>query len=727
MIPWYGISNLLIGITSLGISLFVFLKGPKTKTNRIWTILTISIAIYGFGAYMVSLSKDVQSAFFWWQAAYLGIIMIPVLFMHFVCSFLDIKRPLLLKIIYSIGFVLLILNIFRRDLFMGNVSLFFADSRIFKSGYWAYPPSPILVFFIIFFFMGLALWSHIELIRGYKRADFIKRYQIKYFLLGTVSGFIGGGTSFLPCLNIHLYPVLNILVVIYPLVTSYAIIKYRLMDVSITITRTGIFIAVYTFVLGLPFVLVALGKDWLVSVLGLNWWIGPLVLMAALATGGPFVYIYFQKRAEAILLRVQRNYQEILKQTAMGMTRIRSPKKLLNLIVDSITDTVHISHSAIYLFDTKTEQFVLKAGRNLKSDQPELIDKKNTLVTWLMSQRAPLVYEEIKRKCEDEANPVFKDLEQQLRFLNATVVVASFLEDKMLDIIMLGDKELGKIYTSEDLNIFSVLASQAALAIENALLYENIEEEVRQRGKQLVEVQKQLVQAEKLATVGTLAGGVAHEINNPLTAILTNAQMLLADKKSFSQDSKESLELIEEATQRCRTIVQKLMAYAKKPLESAGVSEVDLLNVGRKAISFLSYQFEHENIKIITKAKEDSYLVNGNQNELEQVFTNILLNARDAIIKIKKSGTINITILKTDDWVKAEIKDDGIGIPNNIVNKIFDPFFTTKEVGKGLGLGLSICQAIIEKHNGLISVSSELNKGSVFTVQLPKAKQAAKV
>jgi C4-dicarboxylate-specific signal transduction histidine kinase len=297
--------------------------------------------------------------------------------------------------------------------------------------------------------------------------------------------------------------------------------------------------------------------------------------------------------------------------------------------------------------------------------------------------------------------------------------VPCFLEDTLLNIIVLGEKLSGRLYSQEDLDNFSILASEAALATENALLYGKIENEVKERTNELVYTQKQLVQAEKLATVGTLAGGVAHEINNPLTAILTNVQMLL----STGELDKESLEMIEEATKRCKTIVQKLMTYAKKPLESTMVYKINLLEIIGNVVGFLRYQLEQENIKIVVNASQDNYLVMGNHNELEQVLTNIILNAKDAIKQIKKSGIEKITLSQNEDSVNVEIKDEGKGIPKEIIPRIFDPFFTTKEVGKGLGLGLSICQAIIDKHNGKITVQSEPNKGSVFTVQLPRIKE----
>jgi len=294
-----------------------------------------------------------------------------------------------------------------------------------------------------------------------------------------------------------------------------------------------------------------------------------------------------------------------------------------------------------------------------------------------------------------------------------------------LGVINLGKKANLRHYTALDFQFLTALKNQSTIALSNSLLYENIEEQVRQRTKELVDIQRQLIQAEKLASVGILAGGVAHEINNPLTAILTNIQMLLASRDG--QFDRESLELIEEATKRCRTIVQKLMSYAKKPLETAQVSEVDLANVIKNVISFVGYQLEQENIKMSTEAKEDSYLVMGNQNELEQVVTNMILNARDAIRHVKKSGEIHISLIKKGDKISIAIKDNGVGIPKELLSKIFDPFFTTKDVGKGTGLGLSICQSIVAKHNGVISVQSEPNKGSTFIVQFPKAEVVSKV
>ena len=720
---FFAFSSILVAISNFSMASLVYFKGRTKKPNIAWAIFLLAASLWGIGSYKATTTLNETDVILWMRITYIGIILIPTFFYQFVYMFLGIQRKKIIVTLYVISIFFILINFISKSLFLGELGI------IFSSFYWVISPGP-LWFLFLFYYCGLIAYSEYRLFKGYRVSTGPKRNQIRYVFLATLLGFVSGATCYLPCFGIKFYPGLgNIGVSLYCIPLAYAIVKYRVMDIKVAITRTGIFVAVYTLVLGVPFAIVVWFKDKIIETFGTSWWILPLGLMAGLATFGPFIYIYLNRKAEQGLLREQHRYQEILKQFAREMTRIHNFKKLLNLIVYTVTKSVRISHSAIYLLDTESEGFILQAARNLKKGQTNLINKTSSLTSYLNDHAESLVYEETRQKVQEGVTPIFKELEKEMLSLNATVVVPSFLDDKLLALLILGDKRSGKIYTSEDLRIFSVLASQASLAIESALLYKNIEEKVAQRTKELVDVQKQLIHAEKLATVGTLAGGVAHEINNPLTAILTNAQMLLASTNDTPdiESARESIKLIEEATKRCRTIVKKLMTYAKKPLETTEISKVDLLNVLKNVISFVGYQLEQENIKIITEAKEDTYLVMGNANELEQVVTNIIINAKDAIKQAKKAGAIHISFSKTEDWIKIAIKDEGSGIPKEVIPKLFDPFFTTKEVGRGLGLGLSICQSIIEKNNGLISVQSEPNSGSTFTIQLPRLKQNSTV
>ena len=245
----------------------------------------------------------------------------------------------------------------------------------------------------------------------------------------------------------------------------------------------------------------------------------------------------------------------------------------------------------------------------------------------------------------------------------------------------------------------------------------NVELELRvgDRTRELVKTQDQLIQAEKLATLGTLAGGVAHEINNPLTAVLTNAQIL---KMTANEDDKESLDLIEEGAKRCQVIVQKLMKYARKTVEETPHKDVDLRDVVKGTCALLGFQFQQENIEVKMMLGEVPP-VKGIVGELDQVLTNLLVNARDAIHAAKVKGKITVETRETPGAAELVVTDNGIGIPKENQKKIFDPFFTTKDVGSGTGLGLAVSFAILKRHNATISVDSKPGKGTAFTVKFP--------
>ena len=705
------VSSILISVSCLLIGIFVIIKDRKALVNRTWFLLCLSTAIWALGYAEVQLSPDKFTALFWGRYfLYSGAIFIPVFYLHFILSFLNVKRTKLLLASYIFAVILLYLDITTPFLIKDIV-----PKLQFK--YYADPGS--LYFLFLLFFASCIFYSFWLMLSYYNKVSVYKRNQLKYILFASVIGFGGGATNYPLIYNIPIFPFGQLLVFFYPLIITYAILKYRLMNITIVVTRTGVFIAVYTLVLGLPFILAVSGRKWLAESLGASWWIAPLSLMAVLATAGPFVYIFLQKRAEAMFLREQQEYQRVLRKAANEITRIHKMDKLLDLITNLFVNPVKVARFGMYLFDKASACFLLKSNYNLKKEQPSSISGENVLIEWLRREKEIMVYEEVKRKAQEMPGPVFEELAKQMRNLDASILIPCFLDNELTIIISLGDKLSKRVYTVEDLNAFSILAGQIALAIKDASLYESMEEQVRQRTKELVKVQKQLIQTEKLATIGTLAGGVAHEINNPLAAILMNAQMLIASGKIQDEDDKEALELIEESVKRCQNIVQKLMSYARKPSKKDVASTLKLDAVVKKAVSFLEYQLKQDNIDIVTDIDDDAHLILGNANELEQVVTNIVLNAKDAVKKIKKSGKIYISVHRDNKWVDLRIKDEGIGIGRKTLSKIFDPFFTTKDVGKGLGLGLSICQAIIKRHNGTINVQSELGKGTTFIIKFP--------
>ncbi|MDD5347945.1 MAG: ATP-binding protein [Candidatus Omnitrophica bacterium] len=251
------------------------------------------------------------------------------------------------------------------------------------------------------------------------------------------------------------------------------------------------------------------------------------------------------------------------------------------------------------------------------------------------------------------------------------------------------------------------------------------EEKLRHAYDDLKQIQSQLVQSAKMASVGSLAGGVAHEINNPLTGVLNNVQLiniLAREKKDFNlQDFKELLAVIEESAQRCVKITRSLLDFSHA---SKGVYH--LLNVNdlvEKVLSFIGHDMLLENILIQKHLDPAIGLVLGDEQLIQQIIFDIISNGRWAIREKRGSEGGLITLSTQPDSehknVLIKIFDDGIGIPKEHLEKIFEPFFTTREVGQGTGLGLAIVYSIVKEHGGTIEVDSEQGQGTNFTIRLP--------
>jgi len=228
--------------------------------------------------------------------------------------------------------------------------------------------------------------------------------------------------------------------------------------------------------------------------------------------------------------------------------------------------------------------------------------------------------------------------------------------------------------------------------------------------------EKELMQKEKLATLGEIIAGVAHELNNPLTGVLGFADLLL-EESGLPDGVREDVSAIKHEAERSSKIVKNLLRFARQT--EFHKETLDINFVIEKTIELVEYDLKSKGITFVRKFGKNLPFISGDFYQLQQVFINLITNASQAILSEKKSGTIVFTSRVTDDCVEITVEDDGPGIPPDILGKIFDPFFTTKEVGKGTGLGLSVSFGIVHEHNGRITVRSELKKGTIFTLTFP--------
>jgi signal transduction histidine kinase len=228
-------------------------------------------------------------------------------------------------------------------------------------------------------------------------------------------------------------------------------------------------------------------------------------------------------------------------------------------------------------------------------------------------------------------------------------------------------------------------------------------------------MERQLQRADRLASLGQISAGIAHEINNPLGVILGYAQLIMRGCDKTTQNY-EDVKTIERQAQNCKRIVEDLLKFARAADTRRTV--VDVNQCLRDLTALLARQFESASITVEARLHPNLPPVLGDTEKIKQVFMNLLVNAKQAITG---SGWIGIeTDLDAESGqIRITLSDNGAGIPEELIDKVFDPFFTTKPVGEGTGLGLSVSYGIIHDHGGTIEVKSEVGKGTVFTIQLP--------
>jgi len=297
---------------------------------------------------------------------------------------------------------------------------------------------------------------------------------------------------------------------------------------------------------------------------------------------------------------------------------------------------------------------------------------------------------------------------------------------RLAGLFCLGNLSYRGSFEQRDAELLAIFADQVTIALENARLFQDLERSLAE----LKETQDKMIQASKMAAVGQLAAGVAHELNNPIVGILGYAQYSLEkvrDKTGPADLTDKDLAnfvkylgYIEHESQRCKVIIQNLLNYSRK--NTVEKEAVQVARVLEETFTFTAHQLEMNHVTLVRDIAGDLPPISGNAGHLQQVFTNIIINAQKAM---PEGGTLTVTCrLKEpadggEPAIEVLFADTGCGMAPEVQKRIFDPFFTTRRVGEGTGLGLSLSQGIVRNHGGDIAVASAVGKGTTFTITFP--------
>src|SRR5216684_5614696 len=400
-----------------------------------------------------------------------------------------------------------------------------------------------------------------------------------------------------------------------------------------------------------------------------------------------FVLDMTEKRRAEDEMRRRNRELNALNAMAVVATQSFDLDEILNLTLRQVVSLFAAESGTVYLSDTDTTTYRRRAAwdpRSRDKARPAEISFPEGFGDLVMRSRAEVITGEYLPHLPPRiAEFIHSDSDR------SWIWVLFWGKDSPTGIMGLCS-HAGYEYSSNEENLLVAISRQLATTIEKVRLYE----ETCRAYEDLRRTQEQLLQSEKMSAVGQLIAGVAHELNNPLTAILGYAQLLEAE--GLSDRASDFVRKLFKQAQRTHRVVQNLLSFARQ--RTPQKQEVDIRKVLEETLALRDYDLKVNNITLERDLEPDLPAVTGDPHQLEQVFLNIINNAVDAILEAGQGGTLKVRVSNQNGQVRAEFRDSGPGIKDP--KRIFDPFYTTKSVGKGTGLGLSICYGIVKEHGG---------------------------
>lgn len=411
-----------------------------------------------------------------------------------------------------------------------------------------------------------------------------------------------------------------------------------------------------------------------------------------------------------IFQRSRTDYRQALTEFSRSLTLIVDFEQLLENLVGKLREIAEIPNILILLRDLETNRFTVADSRGIFTEEKNdtfFFHPEDKLVRWLTINETPLIVPESHGIVD-----YFSKREQNiLNEYTIQIIVPLLVMNRVTGMVFLGSKKNDEPFSKEEMELLTTLLSQSALAFENALLYQEQKQRLRK-----------MFRADRLATIGQIAAGAAHEIRNPLTSIRSTIQYL--KKKNQDSDQEEMLGELMEEVDRIDEIIHGLLSFSKPVQPQKEKVQLDVLL--KQSLTLTASTARKNRVQVQFESLREPVITKADPSQMKQVFLNIILNAIQAM---NEGGTLIIQMerIEKESDKKKEIyyllrfQDTGCGISEEQLECIFDPFYTTKK--EGTGLGLSISYGIVQQHGGEIEVSSRTKgkqKGTTVTVLLPR-------
>jgi signal transduction histidine kinase len=680
-----------------GLGLLVYLKkGPQRRVHIAFSLLSFALAAWASSILMIYLFETPAWRNFWVRMSFVTSSFIPAAFLYFSIIFPKEKRtisPRRMVLLFFLPALFAILSF--TPLMVRSVHW---ETLVARYGLAHKPFSAYLLLYI---------WGGIFfLVHSLRHSVGLERLQIKYSLFGMFISALSAislnlvlpvlGTSRLS----NLGPPSTLIMVSF---VSYSIVKHRLMDIDIVLKKGTTYVLLILLLFIPAALLILFGQRFFYGVLD------PLFFMFLLSLLLLITLLFNQmkgrteKAVEQLFFRDRYDYRETLAQFSKAMVTILDLESLSRKIIETITQTMQVEKASFYSLEEEKGGYQLLESKNLGQNHlPKVLPKGDPLARHLEDLRMLVIREELMQR---RSSPASEGVLETLSLLEAELSIPLVSKGQLMGMINLSHKFNRETYSQEDLELLNTLANQTTIALENARLYDDLK-----KSKSYIR------RADRLASLGTLTAGLAHEIRNPLVAIKTLTQ-LLPERFDDEEFRSHFLNIASGEVDRISSLVNELLEFARPSDPKFEMENIN--NIVDGMILLVSTETKKKQIAVTKEYTVDLPPVTVDREQIKQVFLNVLLNAIEATPPNGKLIVRTRSFVKPggEPHVQIEFTDTGCGIPGEYLEEIFTPFFTTKI--KGSGLGLSISNQIIQDHRGYIDVESRVNQGSSFFVNLP--------